>query len=93
MSVAFNNTAAWRKATAYMSRFCKIGALPEQRRDLVSSGKDTRAEAAGSAERAKGAFGAGEAVDMTIPPKTAGNHFRRELFLFFQPSLTFIDFH
>jgi hypothetical protein len=47
--------------------------VPEQRGDPVGSGKDFRAESAENAERAQGACGVGEAVDMAIPPKTARN--------------------
>ena len=47
--------------------------VPEQRGDPVGSGKDFRAESAENAERAQGACGVGEAVDMAIPPKTAKN--------------------
>ena len=40
------------------------------------TGNDSRAEAAESAEHAKGACGTGEPADMAIPPKTARNPFR-----------------
>ena len=56
--------------------------VPEQRGDPVGSGKDFRAESAENAERAQGACGVGEAVDMAIPPKTARNLLRREFFIF-----------
>jgi hypothetical protein len=52
--------------------------VPEQRGDPVGSGKDFRAESAENAERAQGACGVGEAVDMAIPPKTARNHLPRK---------------
>ena len=54
--------------------------VPEQRGDPVGSGKDFRAESAENAERAQGACGVGEAVDMAIPPKTARNHTGSSLF-------------
>jgi hypothetical protein len=52
--------------------------------------KDSRAEAAESAERAKGACGMGEAVEMAIPPKTARNCFWAIIFYFFQPLFALI---
>jgi hypothetical protein len=54
--------------------------VPEQRGDPVGSGKDFRAESAENAERAQGACGVGEAVDMAIPPKTARNRLFKSKF-------------
>jgi hypothetical protein len=54
------------------------------------TGKDTRAEAAESAERAKGACGAGEPVDMAIPSENNEEPFAVTVFLYFS---TFIDLH